>query len=482
MENLGDRQLRSFIRWDLHAGSVLCLALCCYLLTAETVLGSEQLQSGSVDSFAVADQDTYAVEKNFGRAAAEIVGVNAFVWFYDRYIRAGGGEGFKIGWNSLAENIKNGFEWDDNSFATNQFAHPYHGSLYYNAARSNGYDFWNAMPFTFAGSYMWEYFGETHHPSINDWIATSVGGIALGETLWRLSSAILDNTAIGSERRWREVGAFVVNPMRGFNRLVTGEASRVHANPENRFPQAISSNLAIGFRTIGEEELWKSDTTRVYIDFEFDYGDPFAGDMGKPYDHFDFNLQINFDDKSTIGLAHTKGLLAGTTVRDTESSQHIIAAFQHYDYINNYAYELGGQSIGASFLSRFETDRGFVLRTALHLNAILLGATNSDYQNFSGREYDYGPGFCFKFEGYFARNYWNFLTVSHEQYWIHAVNGNLANHLVSFSQAKINIPLTNFVGIGIEYLLFLADSTYEEYPNVSSRNPEMRLYATWQID
>src|SRR6186713_2975142 len=90
------------------------------------------------------------------RALGEVVGTNLVVWIYDRYIRENGtNPGFRIGFNSFEENIKNGFEWDDNNFSTNQFAHPFHGSLYFNAARSNGMSYWESIPFAWAGSFMW---------------------------------------------------------------------------------------------------------------------------------------------------------------------------------------------------------------------------------------------------------------------------------------------------------------------------------------
>ena len=41
-------------------------------------------------------------------------------------------------------NLQSGFNWDDDVFGVNQVAHPYHGSLYFNAARSSGYDFWGS--------------------------------------------------------------------------------------------------------------------------------------------------------------------------------------------------------------------------------------------------------------------------------------------------------------------------------------------------
>ena len=40
---------------------------------------------------------------------------------------------------SWADNIKYPWQWDNNAFLNNQFSHPYHGNLYFNSARTNGY-------------------------------------------------------------------------------------------------------------------------------------------------------------------------------------------------------------------------------------------------------------------------------------------------------------------------------------------------------
>ena len=66
-------------------------------------------------------------------------------------------------------------------------------------------------------------FGEVWAPSPNDLANTTLGGITLGEMLFRFSSLTLDNEATGSNRVVREVGAGLINPVRGFNRLVRGE-------------------------------------------------------------------------------------------------------------------------------------------------------------------------------------------------------------------------------------------------------------------
>jgi len=427
--------------------------------------------------------DTFIVKKkNFGRTAIEIVGLNLLVWSYDYYIRPDGNDGFRIGFQSWIENLKNGFEWDDNNFNTNQFAHPYHGSLYFNAARSNGYSFWEAVPFTFAGSFGWEYFGETHHPSMNDWIATSVGGTAVGEILHRFSKSIRDNTARGSSRNWRELGGFVVNPVGGLNRIIDGDWARVHANEPDRFPKNYKSQFDTGLRTVGEEEIWSSDTTRVFVQFDFEYGDPFFGDMGKPFDSFDLGLQLNFGDKSVIGRVEVDGLLGGTYLKDTIQVGHIVGAYHHFDFIHNQQIEFGGQSIGAAMLSRYQTVAGMEMRTELHLNGIILGASSTDYASQSGRTYDYGPGLSANLVAQFSSQGFHYLRFSHEQNWLHTVNGTSSEHHLSVTRLRLGVPVHHNIGAGFEYVLMLNEREYRDYPDVSIRRPQTRFFVTWVMN
>ncbi|MEN8005882.1 MAG: DUF3943 domain-containing protein [Candidatus Krumholzibacteriota bacterium] len=425
------------------------------------------------------------VKKNFTRAAVEVVGLNALIWFYDRYIREGGtNPGFRIGFNSMSENLANGFEWDDNNFSTNQIDHPYHGSQYFNAARGNGYTFWESVPFTFAGSYLWEFFFEVHHPSMNDWIATSVGGVTLGEMLHRLSMTVRDNTATGSSRNWREVGGMLINPMGGLNRILDGDWGRVYANSPDRFPANYSSQMDIGFRTVADDQLWQTDTTRVYMKFDFEYGDMFFGDMDQPFDSFDMDLQLNFADVKLVGRVEVNGMLAGTFLKETDPSSHILAGFLRYDYLNNSKVEFGAQSLGAGLMSRFETDSGLEIRTELHTNAIILGANKSDYRSTSGRTYDYGPGAGVDLAARIGRNGWHYLHVGHTHSWIHTVNGNDADHFLGESFVRMELPIRFNLGLGLEYRLINSRRNYhlEGLDDVNERIPELRLATTWLLN
>lgn len=428
--------------------------------------------------------DTFFVQpKRPLRAVGEVFGINLLVWTFNRHIREGGENPvFRIGFDSWKENLQAGFEWDDNSVTTNQFAHPYHGSLYFNAARSNGYSFWESMPFAFGGSYLWEYFNEVHHASMNDWIATSVGGSAMGEMLHRLSRSVRDNQATGANRTWREIAGFGINPVGGLNRAIDGDMARKYANPPDRHPGYYRVRWDVGARTVSEDRLFDADTTKAYMKFEFDYGDPFYGDMKKPYDHFDMLLQLNFDDKSTIGRLETNGLLAGMFLKETESASHILGAHLHHDFINTNQLEFGAQAFSAGLLSRFETRDGMELRTTVNAGPILLGAVSSDYLSVSGRSYDYGPGVLATFSASFGRDGWNYVFAEHQQFWIHAISGNAADHLVSMTRLRLAMPVTRTLGLGGEYVLTLADRTYRDYPDVSVRMPQVRVFAKFVLD
>ena len=131
------------------------------------------------------------VEKRYWQAVAEATGINVGVQLFDRY--ALNSDFAQTTLRSLKRNFTDGMVWDNDFFITNMFMHPYHGNLYFNAARTNGLTFWESAPYALGGSLMWEFLGETEPPAINDVIATSCGGIAIGEMTHRLSLTMLDD-------------------------------------------------------------------------------------------------------------------------------------------------------------------------------------------------------------------------------------------------------------------------------------------------
>ena len=199
------------------------------------------------------ERDAWGVKKSFGWAAGETLAINNVASITTEYIRKVNFA--QISPRSWKANLDEGFTWDDNEFKTNQWVHPFNGAAYYNSGRGNGLGFWESSAFAVAGAFYWECCGETHPISFNDQISTGIGGIALGEAQYRLSSEILNNQSGGMGRFWREFGAFLVDPVRGFNRLLSGDASAKSSNPTDAMdwrPEGSRTMVATGFRSIGE--------------------------------------------------------------------------------------------------------------------------------------------------------------------------------------------------------------------------------------
>src|SRR6266850_6149356 len=104
-------------------------------------------------------------------AISQVALINTFVNRVDAWVFQQ--DWARSGTRVWGRHLRLGWEWDEDAFTTNMFAHPYHGSLYFNAGRSNGLDYFRSVPLAFFGSWTWEYFGEKYRPSLNDWFMTS---------------------------------------------------------------------------------------------------------------------------------------------------------------------------------------------------------------------------------------------------------------------------------------------------------------------
>lgn len=427
--------------------------------------------------------------KRLGLAALEVVGTNVLVWSYNRYIADAFDaypNGDTIYWarvslDSWKRNLQEGFDWDDNQFSNNQIAHPYHGSLYFNAARANGFNYWESWPFALLGSWTWEYFGETYRPAYNDWINTSVGGIALGEMLYRSSSMVLDNTATGSSRTWKELGGALLSPVRGFNRLVTGDWTRVGPNPEDRQPDRLEGRFLAGARWVGDRSLERTEG-QAFLELGMLYGDPFSPDIRAPFQVFDLYVQLSTNNVKTLSRLQTKGVLVASDLYRSERSALIIGGFQHYDYLNTGAgsdtigFEYGGQAFGAGVGYRTRLSDKWRFSAFLFTNAILLGATSTDIPGALGRSYDYGPGFGYKLEAALRYGAWGGLHLLNGLTWTHTTNGSDGDHVTRLFEANLTIPVTHALGVGATAALYDRRSYYATVPDTRRENPQLRVF------
>jgi hypothetical protein len=442
-------------------------------------------------------KDAWGVTRSAGWAAAEVLAINFGASMFNEYVRQANFN--QISPRSFWHNLEEGFKYDDNKFKTNQYVHPFNGSTYYNAARANGLEYWPSCVSAVAGAFIWEAMGETHPMSSNDMIATGIGGMAFGETMFRLSSLILDNTASGSGRTWREVGAFLVDPVRGFNRFLSGEASRVQGNPASPYdhhPPHFVARLGAGARITGSEESISEDTrTQAVLDLFINHGSPWENERRKPFDHFDVGVQFNGDDKVPLGRLQIRGDLFSNAFGGESGRQHAVAFGQYFDYVNNDSLEYGAQSFGGTLYSRFRPSAKVGIETRVDVLVALLAAVNSEYayvvqtaEQERLREYDYGPGGGFSIEAAGSLNGRRLLMLFYRAQVIHVTNGSIwvpegnpgsdADHYIQATGAKLAIPLRGAMSLGIDAAVYFRQSLFsrEEFVDTTQRIPQARLY------
>ncbi len=385
-----------------HFYIAIIFLICCQTSHAQFVMRHQLKPLRLPDSTDIA----YYSPKKFGTAAGMVFTLNMGVWAFDRYVLKGDYAYIDI--HTIKKNLTGGFKWDNDNLGTNMFFHPYHGNLYYNAARSNGYNYWASGAFAFAGSAMWELFMENEAPSINDIFATPIGGMAIGEVTYRTSDLLIDDRTKGWNRFGRELGIFLIDPTRGLSRILSGDAWRRRATRGQQFGMPLLSiEISTGMRVLELRDDIFDKGAGFAMEVSLEYGDKFDHEDVKPYDFFSFRANINgHSAQPAISQVNVIGQLWGTSF---QLKKHYlgIGIYQYFDFYdsdtisteqsNKAPYKFGAPaSFGIGFYHRNNTWKRWTFDSYGHINAILMGASLSDHYLVDNRNYNLGNGFGWK--------------------------------------------------------------------------------------
>ena len=428
-------------------------------------------------------------EKHFWVGAGEIAILEFIPWALARWIRHWedpADNWAKVSSASWWRNISHGWEYDGDNFETNNFAHPYHGALFFNAGRTNGYDFWESTAWALTGSAIWEYFGETFRPAFNDWVYTGVGGVNLGEITYRLSSMVTDNTASGSDRFWSEVFGTLINPVRGFNRAISGEMGHNFPNPEWSRPDDFLLTFDAGTRTIdknGDKEFRDKELEGLFS-LRLAYGNPFKAK--KPFEYFGLNLVV------ASGLPHmtqlnSTGYLFGWQLDKNKNRFDVNLDFNYNNLIKQEitqgdttykGFLFGTTQLYPHLLSRFPIGEKTELITQVGINTILMGATPNDYYvDVEGRVYDFGPGIGTRVYASIQNGIWSYFNLLYYAAWIWTqTEPSDSKHHIHFLILEAQYPFTSYFAFGVSAGLYWRDSYYENFPDVSKNHPIIRVF------
>ena len=390
-------------------------------------------------------------------------------------------------------NMQQGWVWDLDDFTVNQIGHPYQGTNYFNAGRANGLSFYESAAVTAFGSATWEFFGETNHASLNDFINTTLGGVTLGEMFHRAGWLIRNTNATGKRRLWSEIGATALDPITGLNRFVSGDSSRVTDKPSDLVPSSLSGVASAGVLWRGSQSSAFTEAGDPFVEVDAYYGDANVGRSRTPYDAF--WLRMRFGGGSAFSEARVRGRLFGQPLGKSGLQFSVI---QTYNYQNNDAYSTGSQAIDAAI----GTSRALSPRTNFWIlgwggltvlgavDSLPLGVTERPEEETSSagqgvsegpRYYDYGPGSDFGTLARLTRDGREVLLFFYVGRQIYSLDGVRANHFLQHTRVDLLLPLRGPLGLGASAEYFHRRSYYQDAEGTikTYHYPQVRAYFTW---
>jgi hypothetical protein len=425
------------------------------------------------------DDPAYNPRYPWWKPALGVVGTNVFSWSISRYL-------YKYDWAKISpttwkNNIKNGWEWDNDRFGINFIGHPHSGNTYFNEARSNGYSYWGSFPFAVGGSLMWEYFGENSKPSINDIINTPISGAFLGEVLYRVSSNILDDRTRGRERVFRELFAALINPPRALNRLTQGKMFRV--TPKEVYQkEPLNITLTAGVHKVNENNHFGTGGTNAILNLQLDYGDPFEIRHRKAFDVFRLRVESRYgEEKKIIDNVLGYGILFG---KNSNKGNNLFGLFQYFDYWNNKIFELGSLGFGPGLISKIPFGKHSNIYSGLHLAIVPLAGNNTRFgpDTSEFRTYNFGGGLEARMDETVNLNKWMSVGLSGYYYFIHTYVGFPGNSWTGILKPRVTLRLFGNTSLGLEHQVYINNRTINGIPDLHLVRTEQKIFLQFYFE
>ena len=356
---------------------------------------------------------------------------------------------------------------DRDAFSMNQFGHPYQGSMYHGFARSTGLNFWESLIYTNVGSFLWETAGETTNPSINDQIASGIGGSFFGEALFRMAGLVLEGHG-DKPGLLRELGATVISPPTGINRFVFGDRFKAvypSYDPATFWRLRLGVSLTSNLNDRGAASTIKR--TEASADFIMAYGLPGKPGYGykRPFDYFHFELTSLGTKDNPFENVMIRGLLLGKDYKAGDSYRGIWGLYGGYDYISPHIFRVSSTSISLG------TTFQWWLSKSLALQGSALGgvgyAAAGNVTQVGLRDYHYGVAP----QGLLALRLIlgdrAMLDLTGRAYYLTGVGGDDPGGREAIG--RLNTGLTVRVygrhALGLQYIASLRDARYPDQPD-----------------
>ncbi len=459
--------------------------------------GNEPLKSVLIDKTVynrygdlLRDDKEYNKKYSLWIPAVEVTSINFLLNLTDRF--ALNLNYSNTNFSTMKRNLKagwpwsNGWQWSQDPFHMNFFLHPYCGSMYFNAARSTGYNFYESFAFSLAGAWMWKMFGENGIPERNDLINTSIGGAFFGEIFYRLSSDVLDDRTVGSERVFREIAAGLIDPVRGFNRLLQGKSFRT-TNKEVYEKNPVNISFYTGVHRIDDQSqsMLGNGTNSEMINLQIDYGNPFEDRPRKPYDFFKLRLDADYGvGRKYVDNMIGYGILFGKNLQLGNMSM-LMGGFQYNDYWDSKLFELMTIGFGGGVITKLPISSTINLYTRANLAIVPFAANSTQFgpDTLHIRDYNFCYGYQGKFECMLNLGKYADASVVYYYYMVHTFNaminnvqGLIGNNFISILKPRITVNLYKSLNIGFEDFIYFDDRYLNNSTSFHAVRSEQKIF------
>jgi len=419
---------------------------------------------------------------------AEVTALNVLVNRFDVY--ALNADWARITFSSWKTNLKRGFASDGDNFVNNFLAHPIHGSLYFNSARSLGYSFWESSAYTLGGSLMWEFLGETYAASEIDVNTTVQGGMYLGEMTHRISKVLLRNGKHRPNKFLRTAAAVALNPMGQFNRWLYKDVND-YFYTEDQEESIIKSQLSLGV-SIPTREFDRIDAlSTLHINYSLMYGNIFdrSKDGFKPFDSFVLRSWLDIGTSDSPKPYYLNIVSQAAWYKKSLGANNVLSVSQHYEYIENQAFKVGTTGITVDYSLRHNyVNWGFV--GTANLGIIPFGSSSStvvealnltEEDGELNLEYVYGRGYLYKLNYLIYHTRLGRLTSSYSFWYLNTENHVQGIENTNLLQFKYYYPVTKDYSLSIEFFKYGRVASYVDIPefeNIKEDYEEIKVSVT----
>jgi hypothetical protein len=239
---------------------------------------------------------------------------------------------------------------------------------------------------------------ENETPSINDFIVTTTGGIALGEIFHRMYVVL---NGMSSPLRFFKA---LFSPVDALNDIFFKNSPRSGYSALYLDETYIRSGAGVFLSRMDEQRQGTDDIIMFsqFLDLNIVYGEPYTMNVTVPYQNFELYTRFNFAYPAYSIDFFSNGDLYTLGLWETANHESALSLNLHYDFMIGSLIHFSGNALGLTYKSHHQLPRNWDLSFKLHTSWVFLGASEYIpiwYGNVSyadpeeeHRKYDLGMG------------------------------------------------------------------------------------------